>query len=417
MRLVRIIITYLVFPWLSPFLLLNTRLRNGFWQRFGFGIASPQNGGPHIWLHGASAGDILALVTTARSIRTHTPDAILTITAMTDSGFSVASRHKDLFNQVRYFPWDLPGSVRRTLQNLKPDAIVLEYAELWPELMHQARQAGVRLILHNGRFSRERFEGYHKLFRFTGNLVEQLDLLLMRDAAEQKRALALGAAPEKIHVTGNTKFDQLQTVQESRDNHAFKDSIHFQDDGAPILVAGSTHDGEEAILLDSLMRLRTKFPTLRLIIAPRYLEKLPKIQELVAQYDLKVSFRTQANPGWDVLILDTVGELSLAYALSTLVFVGGSINDRGGHNIIEPALYERPVIFGPYMSNVEDSVQILLGRGGLQVSGPEQLERILDELLSHPEQAQDLGLKAGAQARSVQGAAQRNTKAIMDLLS
>ncbi len=417
MRLVRIIFIYLLFPWLSPFLFFHTKLKNGFWQRFGFGVQPLKTKGSHIWLHGASAGDVLALVPTARTIREQYPDTSITITTMTDSGFSVANRHQELFAQVRYFPWDLPGSIRRTLRSLKPDAIILEYAELWPELMHQARQAKIPLVLHNGRFSRERFDRYQKLFRFTGNLVEQLDLLLVRDEAEMQRAMTLGANRTNIHITGNTKFDQLQNTPRPESDSDFAAAIHFKNDGAPTLVAGSTHDGEEVILLDCLVKLRAKFPTLRLILAPRYIERATKVRELVQGYNLHASLRTAPQPGWDVLVLDTVGELRIAYTLSTLVFVGGSINDRGGHNIIEPALCERPVIFGPYMSNVEDSVQILLGRGGLQISTPEQLERILDELLTNPEQAKDLGLKAGTQARSVQGAAQQNAEAIMGIIA
>ena len=140
-------------------------------------------------------------------------------------------------------------------------------------------------------------------------------------------------------------------------------------------------------------KLRHNHPTLRLALAPRYVERATQSSELAERFGFQTTRRTKALPDWDVFILDTVGELNLAYTLSQIVFVGGSLNDRGGHNIIEAALCEKPVIFGPYMSNVEDSVQILLGRGGLQISNAEQLERIMDELLSHPERAKDLGLK------------------------
>jgi 3-deoxy-D-manno-octulosonic-acid transferase len=414
MRLLRTILIYLIFPWVSPFLFFHAKLKDGFWQRFGFGRPPNSTGRPHVWLHGASAGDILALVPTAKTIRELQPHASLTLTAMTGSGFSVAKRHAELFDHVQYFPWDLPGSIRRTLDKLKPDVIVFEYAELWPELMHQASLNSIPMILHNGRFSRERFEGYQKLFRLTGNLVQQLDKLLVRDESEKQRAVVLGANPDRVIPTGNTKFDQFTASSESSGTQDFFADIHFKNDGSPVLVAGSTHDGEEEILLACVLNLRKKFPSLRLILAPRYVERAAKIRELVVRSGLKVALRTKPDPNWDVLILDTVGELSIAYRLSTLVFVGGSINDRGGHNIIEPALCERPVIFGPYMSNVEDSVQVLLGRGGLQISTPEQLERIIDELLSSPVRAQELGIKAARQARSVQGASLKNAELILE---
>ena len=364
--------------------------------------------GPTVWLHGASAGDVLALVPTAKALRVSYPDIFLVVTAMTNSGYAMAQQQNHTFDCIRYVPWDLPGAVARTLRGMRPDAIVLEFAELWPELIHQASQNNTRIILHNGRFSRERLERYRAIFRLTGNLVEKLTMLLVRDEEEKARAMFLGALAPNIHITGNTKFDHQTQPYDEGMLDAFRSEVKLENIEGPILVAGSTHDGEEEVLLQNLTHLRVKYPKLKLIIAPRYIERAPRLVELGQKHRFQTTLRTHAEKDWDVLILDTVGELSKAYALSTLVFVGGSITDRGGHNIVEPALCNKPVIFGPYMSNVEDSVKLLLGRGGLQISGPDQLERIIDNLLGDSDKCRLLGEKAASQARSVQGAAKQN---------
>lgn len=409
--------TYLIFPWASPFLFLHPKLREGFLERFGLNTMPVPKTGPTIWLHGASAGDVLALVPTAKALRLIYPDASLIITAMTNSGYAMAQRHAYVFDCVRYLPWDLPGAVKRTLRGINPDVIVLEFAELWPELIHQASKQNISLVLHNGRFSRERLERYRRLFRLTGNLVEKLTLLLVRDEAEKARAMVLGALPTDIRTTGNTKFDPIAEPPDAVALESFASEIKLKSSKAPILVAGSTHDGEEEVLLQGLTHLREKYPDLKLIIAPRYIERATRLAELSHKHLFNTALRTQPTDSWDVLILDTVGELTKAYTLGTVVFVGGSINDRGGHNIVEPALCSKPVIFGPYMSNVEDSVQLLLGRGGLQISCPDQLERVLDRLLGDSEKCLQLGEKAALQARSVQGAAKQNATHIAALLT
>ena len=408
MRTLRIILTYLLFPWVSPFLFLHPKLRAGFLDRMGLSAMPTPSAGPTIWLHGASAGDVLALVPTAKALRTIYPDLFLVVTAMTNSGYAMARQQNHTFDCIRYVPWDLPGAVARTLRGIRPDAIVLEFAELWPELIHQASQNNTRIILHNGCFSRERLERYRAIFRLTGNLVEKLTMLLVRDEEEKARAMVLGALDPNIHITGNTKFDHQAQPYDAGMLDAFRLEVKLQNTEGPILVAGSTHDGEEEVLLQNLTHLRVKYPKLKLIIAPRYIERAPRLVELGQKHLFQTTLRTRAEKDWDVLILDTVGELSKAYALSTLVFVGGSITDRGGHNIVEPALCNKPVIFGPYMSNVEDSVKLLLGRGGLQISGPDQLARIIDNLLGDSDKCRLLGEKAAAQARSVQGAAKQN---------
>lgn len=416
MRPLRLFMTYLVFVPFCPFLFLHPKLRQGFWQRFGFGKAAAPAQGHRFWLHGASAGDVLALVPTARELRVRWPHCTLTLTTMTDSGNIMARQHTALFDNIRYFPWDLPGAVLRTLKLLNPSVIILEYTELWPELLHQAKKRNIPAVMHNGRFSRERLGRYQQLFQLTGNLVQELSLLLVRDESEKERALELGANAKQVFPTGNTKFEHTTHPPSQDEQVRFSNAVHLEH-GQCLWVAGSTHDSEEVTLLDAFVRLRETFPNLRLILAPRYVERGNRIRELVLKRKLEVCLRTQPATHWDVLILNTVGELYTAYALASVVFVGGSFTSRGGHNIVEPALCGKPVIFGPNMNNVEDSVQLLLGRGGLQVANGDQLERVVGELLEDDPKREQLGLRAAEQARCAQGTAAKNAAHIEALLA
>ena len=241
-------------------------------------------------------------------------------------------------------------------------------------------------MLHNGRFSQKNLRNYQLLFRAVGDLMRYFDLFLMRDDEEAARAIHIGADPAKVRVTGNTKFGQLARAGAAKpprcSNCASKLGWLSSD---PIWVWGSTHDGEEEKLWPVYRALRQRWPRLKLIVAPRYLERVAKVQALVGG-----ALRSKPHPA-DVLVVDTIGELFDFYALATLVFVGGSFVTRGGQNILEPAAHGKPVTFGPHMENFADSVQVLLGRGGTQVKDVEQLGRVVAEMLERPDDIAKLG--------------------------
>ncbi len=417
LRLVRVLLGYVFFLVALPVLLVHPKLRHGLASRLGFYRRSfPEvEAGPRVWLHGASAGDILALKPLAREVQALAPEAQVVGTTITNSGWTMAQRHRDAFHAVTYVPYDLAGPVRRAVSRLAPRVLVLEYTELWPELIYRAHKAGVRLVLHNGRFSAERLGGYRWLFRVAGNLLTRFDLLLMRDEYEAERALKLGAPADRVHVTGNTKFDNLQWAISEERQAELRTALGLSPE-ALLWVAGSTHEGEEEHLLDIHQRLRQSHPALRLVIAPRYVERAERIVGLAARRGLSVRPRSAGKGAADVVVLDTIGELSACYSLAALVFVGGSFVLRGGQNILEPAATGKPVLFGPHMQNFTDAVLVLLGRGGIQVSSPEQLERVLADLLQNASYRQELGNLARAQVSAVRGAARRNAELIVKLL-
>lgn len=420
MRLLYVIITWLVYLFIWPVLALMRKTRDGFWQRLGFypaGLVPAKGAGPRIWLHGASAGDLLALSPMIDRLRVKFPDAQVILSTITNTGHLMArERLAKKIDAVVYAPWDLFGATRRAAKHLAPDLLVLEYTEIWPNLIRAVHHTGARVALTNGRFGPTQIGRYRFLFSLVGNPLDDIDLFLMREDDEAERVLSLGAKRERVLVTGNTKFDALAPLAEAVEDTALAAALGLPA-GADVLIAGSTHEGEEERLLEAYAQLIKVRPGLRLVIAPRYIERAQRVLALVASAGLHGGLRSQGNPQRaEVVVLDSIGELARAYRLATLVFVGGSFTTRGGQNILEPAAQGKPVLFGPHMENFRDSVQVLVGRGGIQVKDVEQLVRVMTELFARPESLASLGELARTTVRQISGASDRNVEALAKLV-
>jgi 3-deoxy-D-manno-octulosonic-acid transferase len=419
-RLLYVLLSWVAFLLLAPVLLLHRKTRAGFLQRFGFYSASvvPQGGWPRIWLHGASAGDLQALAPMMRRFRERFPEARVLVSTITNTGFLMArDRLSAQVDAVVYAPWDLWGATRRALRSLRPDLLVLEYTELWPNLIHAAHAAGARVVLTNGRFAPQRLSAYRVLLALAGSPLRELGLLLVRADEEAERALSLGAPLERVWVTGNTKFDGLDVAPSGADD-VLREALGLPL-GTRALIAGSTHEGEEELLLGVYRKLLRAHPDLKLVLAPRYIDRAGRVAALAEAAGFRVAKRSAgaaATRGAPVVVLDTIGELSRAYRLATLVFVGGSFTSRGGQNILEPAAQGKPVLFGPNMDNFSDSVQVLLGRGGIQVADAEHFEALVSDLLARPETCAQLGELAAQAVRQVSGASQRNVDLVARML-
>lgn len=419
MRLLYVIATWLVFGVLFPVLALMKKTRDGFWQRFGFYPAGllPGPGTPRIWLHGASAGDLLALSPMIDRLRARFPAAKVIVSTMTNTGHLMATeRLKRNIDAVIYVPWDLFGATRRAVAAVKPDLLVLEYTEIWPNLIRAAHASGSRVALTNGRFSAKNLKRYRTLFNLIGNPLHDIDLFLMREEDEAERVLLLGAPKERVQVTGNTKFDALVPLAEAVEDHALGEALGVRA-GGRVWIVGSTHEGEEELLFSVYKKLILDTPDLLMVIAPRYLERAERVTQLAREAGLHVGLRSNGNPQRaPVVVLDTIGELARAYRLATIVFVGGSFTTRGGQNILEPAAQGKPVLFGPHMENFHDSVQVLVGRGGIQVKDEEHLVRVMSDLLGRPESIDSLGALARNAVRQISGASDRNVDSLAALL-
>ncbi len=416
--------SYVLF-WLAlPFLLTHPKLREGFLERLAvYRRTLASRAGPRIWLHGASAGDLLALEPILERLRDRLPECTLIVSTLTNSGKLMARERLTQADVVIYLPYDLWGAVGRAMRALRPDLLILEYTEIWPNLIWGAKRSGSLVALTNGRFSTKTLQSYRLLFALIGNPLKLIDLFLMRGEDEAERALALGAPPERVLVTGNTKFDarRASSLAFEGQHPDLRASIGVTE---PLLIAGSTHEGEEELLLAAFKKLRADLPTLRLVLAPRYIERAGRLLSLAREWGFSTRLRSQgpvqelsaAKSLPDVVVLDTIGELGQAYRLATLVFVGGSFTARGGQNILEPAAAGKPVLFGPNMENFADSVQVLMGRGGIQVKDEEQLVRVLHELLAKPELIADLGAMAQSAVTTAHGASERDVDHLLKLL-
>jgi 3-deoxy-D-manno-octulosonic-acid transferase len=413
------IASYLLFALALPLLLAHPKLRHGIPFRLGLYRRSFDRGrgAPRILLHGASAGDLLSLQPMMKELKARLPGCCIIVTTITNSGLAMARKKLSEADVIVYAPYDLPGATRRAVATLRPDLLVLEYTEIWPNLIRAARKAGVRIALTNGRFNPQKMSRYRALFGAIGNPLRRIDCFLMRSDEEAERVLALGAAPDRVWVTGNTKFDALVLDGAAGREEALRTEMAL-DPARPVLMAGSTHEGEEELLLAVYAKLRGRHPGLQLVVAPRYVERAGRIMALAAEVGLPVRLRSggAAAGHADVTVLDTIGELAAAYRLATLVFVGGSFVTRGGQNVLEPAAQGKPVLFGPHMENFKDSVQVLQGRGGLQVQTPEQLLKVADELLSRPDQLEELGSLARRSVGAIRGASARNVEHMLSIL-
>jgi 3-deoxy-D-manno-octulosonic-acid transferase len=334
---------------------------------------------------------------------------------MTNSGLAMArKRLGGTADVVLYAPYDLPLATRRAVRRLAPDLLVLEYTEIWPNLIRAARAAGARIALTNGRFSPERLSRYRAFFRAIGNPLLDIDLFLMRSDEEAERALRLGAPPDRVWVTGNTKFDALALEPDPARAEALRREMGL-DPRAPVFMAGSTHEGEEELVLEVYRGLLARHPGLKLVVAPRYVERAGRIMALAVEAGFSVRLRSGGAAAGSAQ-LDSIGELATAYRLATLVFVGGSFVRRGGQNVLEPAGQGRPVLFGPHMDNFKDSLQVLVGRGGIQVATPEQLFKVAQELLARPAKIAELGELAREAVSQIRGASGRNVDHMLRVL-
>ncbi len=423
-------LVHLVFLPAMLFFGLHPKLRGGFYARMG---CYPRDwldrvSKPVVWFHGASAGDVSALRPVISAMREKTPESFILVTTLTNSGYVVAAGLQQI-DAYSYAPFDLPWVVKKSVERIRPDLLVLECAEIWPAWLRAAKKYGTRIAVVNGRFSSKLLGKYRSLYRLIGNPLKLVDLFCMQDEIHAKNVIHLGADAHKVRVMGNTKLDTCNLDAHIDPNELkglardlglrrrFVEGCAPESDPRPlVIVAGSTHDKEEQMLLDGYLRLRARFDGLRLVLAPRYIERAKTVAAMARRRGLSCAYRSEGAHEESVVILDTVGELRSAYLLASVVVVGGSFVPRGGHNILEPAACGKPVVFGPHMENNQIGLQVLLGRGGIQVRDAVQLEACLSELLANRHDRKRLGAEAQAAVSSAQGAGRACFRALSDLL-
>jgi 3-deoxy-D-manno-octulosonic-acid transferase len=394
--------------------------RGGYREKFGQrlsiydqGVRTRLSGQRSTWLHAVSVGEVNIALKLARALRALEPDLRCVLTTTTTTGFALANQSVPSWIEVMYTPLDYWPIMRRAFAVIRPVRIVLVEAEVWPNLAAEAHARRVPLVLVNARLSPRSEQRYRRFRVFVAPTFRRLDLVCVPEREDIDRWAALGVPRDRIRVTGSIKYDpDVQAESQAVAAPLWDASSVGVPDGA-VLFGGSTHRGEEEILATIFLRLRQQFPSLRLFIAPRHVERL---REIRAQLDaLGLCVALASNPRMDgepnkadCVLLDTTGELQRWYDIATVVFVGKSLTAHGGQNPVEPILAGKPVVFGPHMENFGMLARTLVSRkAAIQVRDADSLERAIVELLQDTEARQRLVQNAREVLSTHKGATER----------
>ncbi len=388
------------------------RALRGLPERFALGGDSRSSPTGVLWVHAASVGEVRAAEALLRALPGRFPGLPRLLTTTTVNAKELAER-LGVAEVVRLAPVDRPGPVRRALARFAPRALVLVETELWPHWLNTLASRGVPVCVVNGRISDRAFPLYYRLRGLWGPLLGTLARVGVQSPTNASRFLQLGAHPEAVAITGNLKCD-VPLPDPSR--QAVLRSLYLAEGETPVWVAGSTHDGEEEVVFGVFLRLRREGVPLRLVVAPRHVERAAEVRRYAesAGFLAELRSRLSVSPApWDILVLDTVGELPDVYGLAAIAYVGGSLVSRGGQNPLEPARWGAPLLWGPHMENFRDLGSLFAESGAaLPVKNAEELLAAVRDLLASPERRE----KMGRLARSVADAQRGALAASLDLL-
>jgi 3-deoxy-D-manno-octulosonic-acid transferase len=379
-----------------------------------------------IWVHAASVGEVFCTVPLLKRIKREFPHCEIVLTTMTSTGNEAAKTHLPEADRVLFFPIDHPLTLRRVIKKIQPRLLLIAETELWPNLLRSCGRKGIPIILFNGRISEKSFRGY-LFFKFLfKECLKYASLFLMQTMEDQTRIIEIGAESDKTRVVGNLKFDQTLPSFNQEGMANLAKSIGLQGNEA-ILIAGSTHPGEEEIFLSLFKELRKIHSHLILILAPRHLVRLEEVERILEKESISWVRRTSLAVDQDhqkqkeppeVILLDTMGELMSLYSLGTLVFIGGSLVPIGGHNPLEPLFFKKCVFFGPYMFHFSEISRRLLEEGGaIQANGKEDLAMHMKRLLKNDRTRRDIGERGYQFLQKHQGATERMFEKIQPYLT
>ncbi len=411
---------------LSPYFLFQALAHRkyvaGLRERLGF--LPKLNNQPVVWLHCVSVGETQAARPLVERIRKELPQHALMVSTVTLTGQKLA---RDLFraqaSRVFYFPFDWRWSVRRALRAINPAAVLVMETELWPNFLRECRSRDIPVALVNGRISRKSFSRYLRIRFFLRRVLKCLTIAVMQSERDAERIRELGMAAERIFSVGNLKFDAGLDVPTTDIGTRFN-----LNNNTPLILAASTHSPEESIVIESFKKLREYQSSTRLMLAPRHPERFNEVAELIQASGLTWTRRTNAPASEDasaaVILLDTIGELTSVYTHATVVFVGGSIVDRGGHNVLEPAAHGVAVITGAHTHNFHAIVDLLTEARAILQLGPLEgdeavvaLAEALRRLLADAEWRNELGSRAKQIVAANQGATEKTMKLIAPLFA
>ena len=415
-------------PIILLILLAKKRCRRGLSQRLGFADVArgTHSAMPVIWVHAVSLGEVVAAVPLVRDLHARRPNCRIIVTTVTETGREAVEQRLAGVAEHRYAPLDFPWAVSRIVDHLNPALFLFVETELWPNLLRAFSRRGVPSLLVNGRLSSNSFRGYRIIRPLIRDALLTVNYCLMQSDRDASRMRRLVADPEKVLRTGNIKFDQPLPDETQAGTPA---KSLFLSEGEELIVAGSTHPGEEEQIVSCYEALQRRAPSLVLLLAPRHIERASQVEAAVSAKGLVAirrsvcdsTARREAQSGPSkrprVVILDTRGELATVYRYAVLAFVGGTLVPIGGHNLLEPALCGKPVLFGPHTDHCAEIADLLLkAGGGRRVQNSAQLAHEMAALLEDRPALERMGHAARAVVMENRGALKRTLDVIMDVL-
>jgi 3-deoxy-D-manno-octulosonic-acid transferase len=408
----------LTLPYWLVQMVRHGKYRAGLRQRLGIVPAHVKriDGRPTIWIHAVSVGEVVACSAVIAGLREQFASYRIVISTTTNTGQKLAAQRFGAEN-VFYFPLDLGFAVRPYLDAIKPQLIVIAETEFWPNFLRLAKARSPRIAIINCRISDRSFPGYKRFRFFLPRVLKNIDLFLAQTMQDKERLVAIGAPESKVEVAGNLKYDVAPPtappiVASLADNIA-------KSGAGPVLVCGSTFDGEEGSLLSAFRNILAAHPKAVMILAPRSAERFAEVATLAERLDFRMVRRSlwSSEPlAGAVFLVDSIGELASIYSLATVAFVGGSLVPRGGHNILEPALYGVPIITGNHYENFRDMVNFFVSQNAVRVVGLAELPLVLIELIENAGERAQLGRNAKAALESQRGATARTISALQQLM-
>jgi 3-deoxy-D-manno-octulosonic-acid transferase len=393
-------------------------------QRLGYlPVSFNFDGDESIWIHAVSVGEVLTARALASDLKHRYPRLKLFLSTTTMAGQQVARSKMQDIDAVFYFPFDLGFIVQRTLRLVKPRLFIMMETEIWPNLLRACRRRGISTLVVNGRISARSYPRYRVIRPFFRHVLDHIDRFCVQSDESARRLVDLGAAPSRITVTGSLKFDSLQLPGTAMYGRPRDRVLRFfrVPEPKPVIIAGSTLKGEEAAVLRAFGRMRSVSIQALLILAPRHPERFGEVERLAQEGGFRTARRSElpidSEPKVDVVVLDTIGELASLYQIAHVVFVGGSLVDAGGHNILEPAAFGKPIVFGSHMENFAEIAETFVGNGAaVQVQSAAELEEVLLNLLTDPVRRARLGAAARALVEANRGAKDKTLALIAELL-
>ena len=406
-------------PWWLVQMLRHGKYRAGLRERLGTVPERLKDGGvrPTIWIHAVSLGEVLAVSRMVEELQARLPGWRVVVSTTTDTGQQMA-RQRFGEGNVFYFPLDLSWAVKAYLRALRPRLLVLAESEFWPTLLHQAHEMGVPVAVVNARVSDRSLPRYLRFRRWLQPVMRNVNVFLAQSEEDARRIVEIGAPAERVQVGGNLKFEVNPPA-----GAAFVDAFSAalqRDEVGPVIVAGSTLEGEEAMLLECLRQVLRNYPTATMVLAPRHPERFEAVAGLLKTSAMPWQRRSEWNgeelPAGGVFVLDSIGELASLYQFADLAFVGGSLVPKGGHNVLEAAQFGLPIIVGPYTENFRDIIDVFQRAQALCVVTIETLAPTLMELLGNDACREQMGRRALQVMQAQQGATERTVEALISLL-